>query len=154
MKLILPIERNDLESRPKLRKKYKYLEQLMNELSTRELQEQVITLLNKEIEDLNTIPSGDKYFAKELRKKKNNVLKSLEKELKIVPKHYYRTLWMVLGMSVFGVPMGVAFGAALDNMAFLSIGIGAGMAIGVGIGSGMDEKAKKEGRQLNITYTS
>ncbi|MBT8222071.1 MAG: hypothetical protein KJN96_02760 [Eudoraea sp.] len=57
---------------------------------------------------------------------------------------------MALGMAVFGVPMGVAFGAALDNMAFLGIGIPIGMAIGIAIGTAMDEQAKKEGRQLDI----
>ncbi|MDX1315683.1 MAG: hypothetical protein R3356_09285 [Eudoraea sp.] len=153
MKLTPPIVRKELESRPKLSKKYNYLERLVKEISNRDLTEYVIALLNKEIEALNAVGSMDKQFSRELGKKKSAILKTLEKELKIVPKHYYRTLWMVLGMSVFGVPLGVAFGAALDNMAFLSIGFGAGMAIGIGLGSGLDEKAKKEGRQLDIEQT-
>ena len=53
-------------------------------------------------------------------------------------------------MSAFGIPLGVAFGASLDNMAFLGIGIPIGMAIGMAVGAGMDKKAFEEGRQLNL----
>jgi hypothetical protein len=51
-------------------------------------------------------------------------------------------------MSAFGLPLGVAFGAALGNMAFLGIGLPIGMSIGIALGNGMDTKAKNEGRQL------
>ena len=57
---------------------------------------------------------------------------------------------MAIGMVAFGLPMGVAFGAALGNMAFLAIGMPVGLAIGLAMGSGMDAKAAEEGRQLNI----
>ncbi|MBT8322649.1 MAG: hypothetical protein KJO94_04145, partial [Eudoraea sp.] len=70
--------------------------------------------------------------------------------LKIVTKNYYRNLWLALGMTVFGIPLGVAFGAAQDNMAFLGVGIPIGMAIGIGVGTAMDEQAKKKGKQLDI----
>ncbi|MBT8320619.1 MAG: hypothetical protein KJO90_02995 [Eudoraea sp.] len=108
--------------------------------------------LNSEIEATNAVSSSDKQFSRMLRKKKHAILKTLEKELKLVPKHYYRNLWMALGMSVFGVPLGVAFGASMDNMAFLGIGIPIGMVIGIGVGTAMDEKALKEGRQLNVAH--
>ena len=78
----------------------------------------------------------------------------IEKEEKLVPKNAYRTRWMAIGMSVFGVPIGMAFGASLGNMAFLAIGIPLGMAIGIAIGAGMDKKALEEGRQLDIEIRS
>lgn len=53
-------------------------------------------------------------------------------------------------MAVFGVPIGVAFGFGLSNMAFIGIGIPIGMSIGIGIGAAMDKKAKEEGRQLDF----
>ncbi len=74
----------------------------------------------------------------------------MEKELKIVPRNYYRTTWMVIGMAAFGIPMGAAFGASLGNMAFIGIGLPIGMAIGISVGMGMDKKALKEGRQLDL----
>jgi hypothetical protein len=152
MKLTLPIERKDLESQPKLRKKYGGFEELFSELNSRDLPGPVINKLNTQIERLNAIPSSDRRFHKELSKKKASILRTLEKDMKLVTKHYYRTLWMVLGMTIFGVPMGVVLGTALGNMAFLGIGIPIGMTIGLGVGSGMDEKAKKEGRQLNASH--
>ena len=152
MKISSPIERSELASQPKLLKKYQSLEQLISELNAREIPSDFAEKCNREIDRLNRISSSDKAFSKELGKKKNGLINSLIKDLKLIPKHYYRRLWMVLGMSAVGVPMGVAFGAALDNMAFLAIGIPIGMTIGLGLGTGMDEKAKKEGRQLNIEH--
>jgi hypothetical protein len=152
MKLVKPSKRKELETQGKLKKRYHGFEQLINELGERELSESIIGILNNEIEALNSIPNSDKQFTRVLRKKKSLILKTLEKELKLVPKHHYRTLWMAIGMSVFGIPMGAAFGAALDNMGFLGIGLPIGMAIGIGVGTAMDEKARKEGRQLNVVH--
>lgn len=152
MKITSPIERSDLGSQPKLLKRYRNFEQLIDELNTREIPAVFAEKCNEAIGSLNGINSTDKAFAKQLRKTNSTLVNSLIKDLKLVPKHYYRRLWMVLGMSAFGVPMGVAFGAALDNMAFLGIGIPIGMAIGLGLGTSLDEKANKEGRQLNVEY--
>jgi hypothetical protein len=74
----------------------------------------------------------------------------IEKKHKIVPINYYRKLWMILGMSVFGIPMGLGVGLSIGNYGMLGIGIGAGMAIGVGVGTSMDKKAFNEGRQLDF----
>lgn len=79
------------------------------------------------------------------RKEKDSIVKLLEKELKIVLKGYYWNMWMVIGMSVFGVVMGIVFGVVLDNMVFFGLGILIGMSIGMVIGVGMDEKVVKEG---------
>ena len=73
-----------------------------------------------------------------------------EKELKIVTKNYYRNLWMVLGMSAFGLPLGVAFGLSLGNIGLLAIGLPIGMAIGTLVGSKLDKKALESGKQLDI----
>ena len=70
--------------------------------------------------------------------------------MKLVPKFYYRNLWMVLGMSAFGIPLGVAFSMSIKNMAFIGIGLPIGMAIGMIVGTNMDKKAFDEGRQLDV----
>jgi hypothetical protein len=61
------------------------------------------------------------------------------------------SLWIALGMSAIGVPIGVTIGLALDQLGFMGIGIGSGLAMGIGIGSAKDNKAKQEGKQLPIT---
>ncbi|MBT8263706.1 MAG: hypothetical protein KJN75_00065 [Muriicola sp.] len=112
--------------------------------------ENVLSTINGEIEILNAILDTDKAFKKGLGKAKNTIIKLLEKELKIVPKFYYRRLWMVLGMTVFGIPIGITFGAGTNNYGMLGVGIPIGMGIGIAIGTEMDRKAEVEGRQLDI----
>lgn len=148
--IVTPIPREDLSPDSKLFKKYTAFKKLMSEVSKRELPENVITAINKEIEMLNAILETDKVFEKGLRKAKNNIIKTLEKELKIVPKFYYRRLWMVLGMTIFGVPIGVSFGAGTGNYGMLGVGIAIGIGVGIAIGSEMDRKAQVEGRQLDV----
>lgn len=74
----------------------------------------------------------------------------LEKEHKLVVPGHYQTMWMALGMSAFGLPLGMAFAFALDNFAFFAIGLPIGMSIGIAVGSAQDRKAKEEGRVLDV----
>jgi hypothetical protein len=140
----------NIEQDKKLLKKYAYFEKLINELKKRDLPAEIMGTINQNIEEINAISGSNEERRKRLQQSISKILKLLEKKIKLVPRNHYRDLWMVLGMSVFGMPMGVAIGAGLDNMAFLAIGIPIGMAIGMGIGAGMDKKAQEEGRQLDI----
>ena len=65
-------------------------------------------------------------------------------------KNHYRNTWLALGMAAFGIPLGVAFGMSLRNLAFLGIGLSIGLAIGIAVGTGMDKKAFEEGRQMDL----
>ena len=144
----------DLKPRPaiknntKLNNKYLQFEEFIAALKHKDLSNNVITTLNGLLEELNRV--SDTELKKELRKKQASIIKILEKEEKIVPKNYYRNLWLALGMSVFGIPMGVIFGVLFENMAFLGIGLPIGMAIGIAVGTQMDKKAFEEGRQLDV----
>ena len=149
MKIISPLERSDFNP-PKLEKRYQKFQTLISEIQNREIPETVSMGINEKIEALNQVSGTDHNFSTKLRKTQSSIVNILLKEVKIVPKNYYRNLWLGLGMAVFGVPLGVAFGAALDNMAFLGIGLPMGMAIGIAVGTAMDEQAKKEGRQLDV----
>jgi adenine/guanine phosphoribosyltransferase-like PRPP-binding protein len=64
----------------------------------------------------------------------SKILKTIEKELNIVPKNHFWNLWMILGMSAFGFPLGVAFALSIDNLAFIGIGLPVGMVHRVGCG--------------------
>jgi len=134
----------------KLMKAYIQFEQLLSELIKKDLPNEVITAINNEIEQLNAISDSGKKLSKQVSKAIRNILKLLEKELKLVPKNHHRNLWLAVGMSAFGVPLGVAFGAALDNMGLLGVGLPIGMVIGMAVGTTMDKKAFEEGRQLNL----
>lgn len=142
--------RPGIESNSKLQKTLLQLEKLLAELEQQELNHTLVTSINKEIVALNSIPTSDKNLRKQIIKGQTNIIKIAEKELKLVPKNYYRNLWLAIGMAVFGLPIGIIIGVALDNMAFLGIGLPMGLAVGIAIGTGMDKKAQEEGRQLDI----
>lgn len=129
---------------------YLQLGKLLNVLEIKELSADTVELINQEIEQLNAIADDDKYLKSKIKAKESNLIKLIEKKHKIVPKNYYKKLWMVLGMSAFGIPVGVAFGLSIGNLGMLGIGLPIGMGIGVAVGTSMDNKALKEGRQLDF----
>jgi hypothetical protein len=142
----LPADRQD----KKLTARYARLQELLSALTEYELSAETETFLNGYIKHLNTFSGTDKQLRKALRNARGAMLQRLEKEHGLVPRNRYMLLWMSIGMAGFGIPMGVAFGAALDNMGLLGLGLPIGLAIGLSIGAGLDKKAKEEGRQLAI----
>lgn len=134
----------------KLSQRFQKFKRLIEALPQDQLPPQVIQKINQWIEEVNTAPSADKPTRKLIATNERKIIKLLEKEVKIVPKNYYRNLWLAIGMSAFGIPLGTAFSVSIGNMAFIGIGLPVGMAIGMAVGSQMDKKAADEGRQLPI----
>jgi hypothetical protein len=145
-----PIERPELASGKSLDKKYRSFRRLIDALRQRELPAGIVEEFDRDLALLNGLDSGNKEFPKKLAGIQRRLLRRLERELKLVPKNYYRNLWMGTGMAAFGLPIGVVFGTTLDNMAFLSIGLPIGMAIGIAVGTAMDEKARNSGNQFDV----
>ena len=143
-------EREDIFENVKLSQIYAQFRELLKELKRRELPPEIIKSVNQGIEDINSSCFTGNELRKFVKQKQTEILNLLEKELKIVPKNHYQNLWLALGMCVFGVPLGVAFGASLGNMGLLGIGIPIGLVLGIAVGLGMDKKAFKEGRQLEV----
>jgi len=140
----------DFEKNLKLKETYVKFEKLLIELRKRDLPDGPVISINKEIDEMNSTSISGDDMRKSIKKIQSRVIKLLEKELKLVPKNYYRNIWTGLGMAAFGIPIGAAFGSSLGNMAFIGIGLPIGLAIGMAFGSGMDKKAFEEGRQLDI----
>ena len=132
----------------KLSDKYLELDDLLTELRSRDIPQDVKSGINNYLTDLNRPSGSDRERLKAISKARRAILKLLEKKLKIVPKGYYRTIWLPIGMAAFGIPMGAAFGASQGNMAFLGAGLPIGMALGVAVGIALDKKAKDSGKQL------
>jgi hypothetical protein len=144
------IERPGISENVKALNAYLQLGKLLNLLEIKELPADTVELINQEVEQLNAIADDDKYLNRKIKAKEHNVIQLVEKKHKIVPKNYYKKLWMVLGMSAFGIPVGVAFGLSIGNLGMLGVGLPIGMGIGVAVGTSMDNKALKEGRQLDF----
>jgi hypothetical protein len=134
----------------KLTRKFLAFERLTEELGKMKLPNTIETAINKEIELINHFYGSDEGLINQLARAQKRILKLLEKQLRIVPRNHYLNLWMVLGMSAFGVPLGVVWGTTSGTMANLGIGLPIGMAIGIAVGAVLDGKARREGRQLDL----
>ena len=137
-------------SNPKVENSIIQFKRLVEILNTKNLPKNIIEKINYEISILNSSEIVGNSFLHLLKKKQNSITKLIEKELKLVPKNYYRNLWFVLGMTAFGLPLGVTFGLSIGNIGLLGIGLPIGMVIGLLIGSLMDKKALESGKQLDI----
>jgi predicted RND superfamily exporter protein len=144
------IQHSEFIANKQMKRAYDIFEKFLAELRKKELPDKFVISINHDIDELNAVPVSAKAFRKRIRKKQNSLLQILEKELKIVCKNHYRNSWFAIGMTIFGVPIGLAFGTSMGNMAFLGIGLPIGMVIGMAIGANMDKKAREEGRQLDI----
>ena len=146
--ILEPVQRPELTDKTK--SAYEQFERLIIEIKKKKLPEEIELVINKHITKLNAVSDADKKLRNEIRKEQSKIVGLLAQKLKIVPKNYFKKTWFVLGMTVFGLPIGAALGVSLRNMAFLGIGLPVGMSIGLAMGSNMDKKAKEEGRQLDI----
>lgn len=144
------INRPDIAADPKSAKTYNQFAALLIELKKKNLPNNIIAAINDAVEKINTSTLTGAAFNKLIKQQQTAILKQTEKELKIVPKNYYRNLWMLLGFTSFGLPIGVAFGLMMGNIGLLGVGLPFGMGIGALVGSAMDKKAFNEGRQLDI----
>lgn len=138
------------EESKKLSKRFDQFNLLIDEINKKEIPKEKEQMISEMIQGLENNPGSAKLYAINIRRTQWKILKMLEKDLKIVSKNHYTSIWMAIGMSAFGVPMGVAFGTSMGNMGFIGIGIPIGMVIGMAIGAKMDKKAAQEGRQLNF----
>ncbi|HKJ48122.1 MAG TPA: hypothetical protein VJ973_03485 [Christiangramia sp.] len=129
---------------------YNQFEKLISELRNKDLTVDLVNFVNAKIDEINSHKDLGKELRKKIKKDQAEIIKRLEKDLKIVPINYYRNTWLAIGMAAFGIPLGVAFGASLGNMGYLGIGLPIGMAIGIAVGTAMDKKALEEGRQLDV----
>ncbi len=147
------IERPGIERSSKLDISYMQFGKLICELNKRELPLEVVSTINEEIGALNLIADSEKELRTQIRTRQSKIIELLEKELKIVPKNYYRGVWLSLGIAI-GLPVGVALGSAAGNMGYMAIGMLFGMIGGMAYGGTLDKKAYKEGRQLDIEIKS
>jgi len=119
-------------------------------LNKKEIPNEISIEINKEIKSIESFTGTAKELKKAMNKSIRKILNLVIKKLGIVPKHYYRNLWMALGMSIFGSSLGVVWFAVTKNPAFIAIGLPLGIPIGLAIGSQMDKKAEKENKQLQF----
>jgi len=139
---------SDLESKS-LKKAYDRFSEVLSAISQLKFGSETESKINALITEVIDV-FGNKILKNTLQKKRSLLIELLDKKEGLVPKNYYRNQWMVLGMTLFGLPFGVIWGLSLDDFAYFSIGLPIGMPIGMAIGAEKDKKAKSEGRQLEV----
>ncbi len=129
----------------KLQKALNDLIPIFEDLDQREIPTESLADLLKRLKNMLVA----ELHLKQIVRFKADLLAALRKQYGLVTPKYYQTLWMVLGMTIFGVPFGLIFSMAIDNMAFLGLGFGFGMPIGMAIGIAKDKKAQEDGLVIN-----
>jgi len=142
--------RPDIDQRKKIFASYAQFNKLLMELRRKNLPDETVNSINDGIDKVNSVLESEKELRKQIKGTQSRIIKLIEKDQKLVTKNHYRNTWLAVGMAVFGIPLGAAFGASLGNMAFLGIGLPIGMVIGIAVGTGMDKKAFEEGRQIDL----
>ena len=143
----------DLSNTAKLENAFNQFDTLLTELRKKEIPSQLIDRINAHVLEIKSFAGSGTDFGKFIKMKQSAIVNLLAKEAKIVPKNYFQTIWMSIGMAAFGIPIGVAIGTATKNMGLLGVGLPIGLGLGVVVGRKMDEKAAKENRQLNVVLT-
>jgi len=145
----LNLESNKINT-PKLNELYSQFQEILEKLNDKKLPSEAVQYINNIVEQSNSTTLQDTALLKFLKDKQNLIIKYLEKEHKIVPKSYYKKLWLAVGMTAFGLPIGVVFGLLMKNMGLMAIGLPIGLGVGAAVGSSMDKKALQEGRQIDV----
>ncbi|MFT7035058.1 MAG: hypothetical protein ACJA2S_003579 [Cyclobacteriaceae bacterium] len=143
--------RTEIQDSEKLVKAYEKMDDLIEALGKKEIPSDQEGLINESIDLINYFEGTDRELIKMLKKTQSSILKSIEKELKYVAKHHYRTFWMAYGMMG-----GLIFSSVFSNSGMGigssgGVGLAVGMAIGMALGANMDSQAAKEGRQLEVS---
>lgn len=126
------------------------LDLLLKELGTLQIPEASIISFNRKIEEVNESFRRGNLTSKKILLAKSYILNHLAKNHGPVTANYYTNMWLPLGMSTFGIPIGVVLFVILDNAAFIGIGLPIGLMFGSFYGSQLDKKAEKEGRVLKF----
>lgn len=147
---ITKLKARDFSGDEKLKEIYAQFGDVLAELNAKKLPQHLIESINQDVDEINGSALTEKDLRRLVNKKQTKIISEIEKRLKIVPKDHYRNLWLALGMTAFGLPIGVAIGLSTGNMGLLAIGLPIGLGLGVVVGSRLDKKAAEEGRQLQV----
>lgn len=139
-----PQDEKSLEK--KEQKAVDHFNEIIDALNAKEIDENTVTYIHERMASIQ-----ENFSFNTIKKEESKVLDFVNKQHGYVAQNHYKSLWIALGMSAIGVPIGVGIGLALDQLGFMGIGIAMGLTVGIIIGSTKDKEAKKKGKQLHVT---
>lgn len=141
--------RKGIDKNKKLNKTYDKMQHLIVALDKKNLPPNELTCINEHIVLINSFDGTEKELIKMLKKTYTNVLTFINEKLELVPKHHFRALWILYASLAAVVLSSVSY-----SFGFISIGglasvfLPFGILIGILVGTYLDNRAKKEGRQI------
>jgi len=122
---------------------------LISEIEAKSIPEEVCFKINYQIDKVNfSYRENDGLIKKQLDIAFRKILNILKRDLGIIPENYYRNLWLALGMSVFGLPLGALIATLTSNTSYLVFGMLMGIVIGIAYGSKKDKDALQENKVI------
>ncbi|WP_442264973.1 hypothetical protein ACSIGC_11530 [Tenacibaculum sp. ZS6-P6] len=153
MEIIELKKNNYLTQKETTKKAFSNLEKTLVALRRLNLSEDSVIKINDKIQEINSFnEDSERKFRRKILIQKSNIINLMVKTEGLIPEKHYQNQWFVLGMTTFGIPIGLVFSMAIGSTAFLGLGFPLGMLIGSMIGKQKDEKAKKEGKQISLSF--
>ena len=137
--------REELLQNKKYVKVYDKMRNLITAINNKEISDEFIVVINKDIKNLNSFIGTEKQLIRLIKKTTSKTAKFVETKLKLVSKHHYRNLGLILGML-----FGPILTQSIDGLGFGGVGMALGMFVGVIIGVRYDTKAAADGKQLDV----
>ena len=119
-------------------------------MKEKDISDDAVLKINKETTAIGEYEKSGQQLHSCIRTVKNKVLKISTRELGLFPQKYHTKMWLTLGMGIFGLPIGTAFGIALNNIGLLSLGLPVGLALGYALGAYLDRKVQEQGKVLML----
>ncbi|GLB53499.1 hypothetical protein NBRC110019_25400 [Neptunitalea chrysea] len=127
---------------------YDKLDTLLTSINEKEIPEKLQNVFNKKITTINNFSGDDKKFIKIMNTSYVEIVQLLKTELKMVPKNYYMTIGISLGIAASSLLIGIITYKASSNPLGIALGVPFGLIIGMVIGMYFDKKVKAKNRQL------
>ncbi len=139
------------DSDEKLYASITHLKILISEIENKGVPEEVCYKINYQIDKMNSFANKKEgILNRQLEITYYRILYILRRDVGIIPENYYRNLYLALGMSVFGLPLGALIASFLENTSYLIFGMLFGLAVGIVIGSKKDQIADKENKVIRV----
>ena len=120
-------------------------------LDKKDLPSHELTSINEHIALINSFNGTEKELIQMLKKTYTNVLTFIDEQLELVPKHHFRALWILYASLAAAVLSSVFHSSGFMSIgALASVFLPISVLIGIFVGTYLDNRAKKEGRQIEL----
>jgi membrane protein insertase Oxa1/YidC/SpoIIIJ len=149
--MIISLQKTEtIDSNKRFARDFYSFQSLIDALNKKDIPADLTTSINQIIIFINSMHASDKIVIRRIEEGKNKILEMVERRLGLVRKKQYHNYWITMGVTLYGLPVGVVLYFLSGNLAFIIPGLPIGMLIGIWVGNRKDRKAETNGKQLEI----